>query len=319
MPAYVFGRLLRAVPLLLGLSILVFTLIHAAPGGPLTVYLSNPNVRPEDIARLERLLGLDRPLHEQYVSWLSAFLRGDWGFSYVDGRPVLDRILERAPATLELMGTSFALALVLAVALGSLAALSPGGLLDGFVSGTSVVGISLPTFWLGLVLQLVFALELRWLPTSGRSDAGGGGMSLSHLVLPASTLAFFYASSWIRYVRTSLRATLALDFVRAGRARGLSETRLLLHHSLPNALFPLITVLALDLALLFSGAVVTETVFAWPGMGTLLVDSVYRRDYSVLMGILLSGSAAIVLANLAADVAYGFLDPRVRVVKETKA
>jgi peptide/nickel transport system permease protein len=317
MPAHVVGRLLRAVPLLLGLSVLVFALIHAAPGGPLTVYLSNPNVRPEDIARLERLLGLDRPLHEQYLSWLTAFVRGDWGFSYVDGRPVLDRILERAPATLELMGTAFAVALVLAVAFGSLAALSPGGLLDGLVSGTSVVGISLPTFWLGLVLQLVFALELRWLPTSARADAAGGDR-LSHLVLPAATLAFFYASSWIRYVRASLRRTLALDFVRAGRARGLSETRLLIHHSLPNALFPLITVLALDLALLFSGAVVTETVFAWPGMGTLLVDSVYRRDYSVLMGILLSGSVAIVLANLAADVAYGFLDPRVRLLKEAE-
>jgi peptide/nickel transport system permease protein len=318
MLAYVLGRLLRAVPLLLGLSILVFALIHAAPGGPLTVYLSNPNVRPEDIARLERLLGLDRPLHEQYVSWLSAFLQGDWGFSYVDGRPVLDRILERAPATLELMGTAFALALVIAVALGSLAALAPGRLLDGLVSGASVVGISLPTFWLGLILQLVFALELRWLPTSGRTDAGGGER-LFHLVLPASTLASFYAASWIRYVRTSLRATLALDFVRAGRSRGLPESRILLRHSLPNALFPLITVLALDLALLFSGAVVTESVFAWPGMGTLLVDSVYRRDYSVLMGILLSGSFAIVLANLAADVAYGFLDPRVRLAKEAKA
>jgi peptide/nickel transport system permease protein len=134
-------------------------------------------------------------------------------------------------------------------------------------------------------------------------------------VLPASTLAFFYASSWIRYVRASLSATLERDFVRAGRARGLSESRLLFRHSFPNALFPLITVLALDLALLFSGAVVTETVFAWPGMGTLLVDSVYRRDYSVLMGILLAGSAAIVLANLAADVAYGFLDPRVRLTR----
>jgi peptide/nickel transport system permease protein len=314
MPAYVFGRLLRAVPLLLGLSILVFALVHAAPGGPLTVYLSNPNVRPEDIARLERLLGLDRPLHEQYVSWLSAFVRGDWGFSYVDGRPVLDRILERAPATLELMGSAFALALVAALLLGSFAALKPGGRLDTVVAGASVVGISLPTFWLGLVLQLVFAVELRLLPTSARTDAAGGS-HLSHLVLPASTLAFFYASSWIRYVRASLSATLERDFVRAGRARGLSESRLLFRHSFPNALFPLITVLALDLALLFSGAVVTETVFAWPGMGTLLVDSVYRRDYSVLMGILLAGSAAIVLANLAADVAYGFLDPRVRLTR----
>ncbi|HJS74925.1 MAG TPA: ABC transporter permease [Vicinamibacteria bacterium] len=315
MAAYVAGRLLRAIPLLLGLSILVFALIHAAPGGPLTVYLSNPNVRPEDIARLERLLGLDRPLHEQYLGWLSAFLTGDWGFSYVDGRPVLDRVLERAGGTLELMGTAFLLALTVALALGSLAALRPKSLVDSLVSGASMVGISLPTFWLGLVLQLVFAVELRLLPTAGRMAIGGEGR-LAHLVLPAVTLASFYAASWIRYIRSSLASTLSRDFVRAGRGRGINEPTLLFRHSLPNALFPLVTVLALDFALLFSGAVVTETVFAWPGMGTLLVDSVYRRDYSVLMAILMVGSAAVVLSNLAADVIYGWLDPRVRVARK---
>ncbi len=318
MAAYVAGRLLRAVPLLFGLSTLIFTLVHAAPGGPLTVYLANPNVRPEDVARLERLLGLDRPLPEQYLGWLTAFATGDWGFSYVDGRPVLERVLERAGATLELMGSAFALALLVALLLGSLAALRSGGRLDTLVSSASIVGISLPTFWLGLVLQLVFAVELRWLPTAGRMDAGGGER-FAHLVLPASTLASFYAASWIRYVRASLRATLSRDFVRAGRARGLSEARLLACHSLPNALFPLVTVLALDFALLFSGAVVTETVFAWPGMGTLLLDSVYRRDYSVLMAILMVGSVAVVLSNLAADVVYGWLDPRVRIARKELA
>jgi peptide/nickel transport system permease protein len=316
MAAYVAGRLLRAIPLLLGLSVLIFALVHAAPGGPLTVYLSNPNVRPEDIARLERLLGLDRPLHEQYLRWLSAFVRGDWGFSYVDGRPVLDRVLERAGATAELMGSAFVLALVVALVLGSLAALRP--VAGTLVSGASIVGISLPTFWLGLVLQLVFGVELRWFPTAGRMDSAGEGR-FAHLILPALTLASFYAASWIRYVRASLASTLARDYVRAGRARGLSERRLLVRHSLPNALFPLVTVLALDFALLFSGAVVTETVFAWPGMGTLLVDSVYRRDYSVLMAILLVGSVAVVFSNLAADVVYGWLDPRVRVSRKAAA
>jgi peptide/nickel transport system permease protein len=318
MAAYVAGRLLRAVPLLCGLSVLIFALVHAAPGGPLTVYLSNPNVRPEDIARLERLLGLDRPLHEQYLGWLSAFATGDWGFSYVDGRPVLLRVLERAGATLELMGSAFALALALAIVLGSLAALHPRGAVDSLVSGASIVGISLPTFWLGLVLQLVFAVELRLFPTAGRMAIDGEGR-LAHLALPAATLASFYASSWIRYVRASLAATLSRDFVRAGRARGLSETALLVRHALPNALFPMVTVLALDFALLFSGAVVTETVFAWPGMGTLLVDSVYRRDYSVLMAILMVGSIAVVVSNLAADVVYGWLDPRVRVARKDEA
>lgn len=318
MAAYVAGRLLRAIPLLFGLSILVFSLVHAAPGGPLTVYLENPNVRPEDIARLERLLGLDRPLHEQYLGWLSAFVRGDWGFSFVDGRPVLDRVLERAGATLELMGTAFTVALAAALVLGSLASLRPGRAFDSLVSGASIVGISVPTFWLGLVLQLVFAVELRLLPTAGREDLAGGGR-LPHLVLPVVTLSSFYAASWIRYVRASLGATLARDFVRAGRARGLSEAQVLLRHALPNAFFPLLTVLALDFALLFSGAVVTETVFAWPGMGTLLLDSVYRRDYSVLMAILMVGSVAVVLSNLLADLVYGWLDPRVRVAGGEKA
>jgi peptide/nickel transport system permease protein len=289
--------------------------VHSAPGGPLTVYLSNPNVRPEDVERLERLLGLDRPLHQQYLGWLSAFATGDWGFSYVDGRPVLERVLERAGGTLELMGSAFALALASALVLGSLAALRPASLTDSLVSGASIVGISLPTFWLGLVLQLVFAVELRWLPTAGRMGVTGEGR-LAHLVLPAATLSSFYAASWIRYIRASLGATLSRDFVRAGRASGLSEMRLLVRHSLPNALFPLVTVLSLDFALLFSGAVVTETVFAWPGMGTLLVDSVYRRDYSVLMAILMVGSVAVVLSNLAADVLYGWLDPRVRVAQK---
>jgi len=315
MAAYVAGRLVRAVPLFFGLSILIFALVHQAPGGPLTVYLSNPNVRPEDIARLERLLGLDRPLHEQYLGWLSAFATGDWGFSYVDGRPVLERVLERTGGTLELMGSAFGLALVSALVLGSLAALRPGSAFDSLVSGASIVGISLPTFWLGLVLQLVFAVELRLLPTAGRMGATGEGR-FAHLVLPAATLSSFYAASWIRYVRASLAATLSRDFVRAGRARGLSESELLVRHALPNALFPLVTVLSLDFALLFSGAVVTETVFAWPGMGTLLVDSVYRRDYSVLMAILMVGSIAVVLSNLAADVVYGWLDPRVRVARK---
>jgi peptide/nickel transport system permease protein len=281
------------------------------------VYLSNPNVRPEDIARLEKALGLDRPLHEQYVNWLTAFLKGDWGFSYMDGRPAFERILERVPATLELMGSAFGLALVLAIVFGSLAAIRRGKQADRVASALSFMGISMPVFWLGLILQLVFAVELRWFPSAGRLGPMGGDFlnRLHHLVLPVCTLAVLYASSWMRYVRASLIETLGSVFIRAGRARGASDPRILFRHALPNALIPLTTVWGMDLALLFSGAVVTETVFAWPGMGSLLVESVYRRDYSVLMGILMSGSVLIVLINLATDVVYGWLDPRVRLVE----
>ena len=315
--AYIIGRLLRAFPLLFGISLVVFALIHAAPGGPFTVYLSNPNVTPQDIERLEKSLGLDRPLPVQYVSWLWAFVRGDWGYSYVDGRAVLDRILERAPATLELMGSAFVLALIVALLLGGAAAMWQRGWTDRIISGFSIVGISLPTFWVGLIAQLVFAVELRWLPTAGRMGPTGGDR-LSYLVLPVATLGLFYAASWIRYVRASLSETLSQDFIRAGRARGVTDAKLLFVHALPNAIFPLITVLALDFALLFSGAIVTETVFSWPGVGTLLLDSVYRRDYSVLMGILMASSALIVFSNLTADVTYGFLDPRVRLTGARK-
>ena len=315
--AYIIARLLRAIPLLFGISLVVFALIHAAPGGPFTVYLSNPNVTPEDIERLEKSLGLDRPLPVQYVSWLWGFVRGDWGYSYVDGRAVLDRILERAPATLELMGSAFVLALIVALLLGGAAAMRQRGWTDRIISGFSIVGISLPTFWLGLIAQLVFAVELRWLPTAGRMGPTGGDR-LAYLVLPVATLGLFYAASWIRYVRASLSETLSQDFIRAGRARGVADAKLLFVHALPNAIFPLITVLALDFALLFSGAIVTETVFSWPGMGTLLLDSVYRRDYSVLMGILMASSALIVFSNLTADITYGFLDPRVRVTGARK-
>jgi peptide/nickel transport system permease protein len=310
---YAARRLLRAIPLLLGLSLGIFILIHAAPGGPLSVYLSNPNVRPEDIERLRHALGLDRPIHEQYVLWLRAFLSGDWGYSYVDGRSALARVLERIPATIELMGSAFLLALTVAVSFGSLAALRQNRPADRLISLASFAGIAIPTFWLGLMLQLVFAVQLKWFPSAGRASLGAGGWTdrIPYLVLPAITLALFYASSWLRYVRASLVETLSQQHVQAARARGLSLSRLVFRHALPNALIPLTTVLALDFAVLFSGAVITETVFSWPGMGSLLVESIYRRDYSVLMGILMTGSVMVVVTNLAIDLAYGWMDPRV--------
>jgi len=320
--AYVSGRLLRAVPLLLGLSLVVFFLLHAAPGGPLSVYLDNPNLRPEDVERLRRSLGLDRPVQEQYLRWLSAFLRGDWGYSYVDGRSAFTRIAERLPATLELMGSAFLLAAGASLALGSLAAAREGRGVDRLIGAAALGGLSIPTFWLGLMLQLVFAIGLGWFPSAGRAAPGssGGGFAsrLPYLVLPATTLALFYSASWTRYLRASLAEALGQAYVQAGRARGLAGSRLVLRHAMPNALLPFLTLLALDAALLFSGAVVTETVFAWPGMGSLLVESVHRRDYSVLMGLLMTGSALIVLSSLAADLLYGLVDPRVRVeAKET--
>jgi peptide/nickel transport system permease protein len=299
--------------LLLVISGVVFALIHAAPGGPAAVFLSNPGVRPEDIERLQRALGLDQPLWLQYVQWLGAFVRGDWGYSMTDSRPVLDRVLERAPATLELAGTSLTIALVLTLTLGTLATMTRGRWPDRFVSAVSAGGLAIPAFWFGLVLQLLFAASLGWLPSSGRVTPGDGSLvdRAQHVLLPAVVLAGIHAAAWTRYLRASMIATLDQSFVSAARARGIGQGRILLRYVLRTSLLPLVTVVLLDAALLISGAVVTESVFAWPGLGTLFTEALARRDYAVLMAMVMLASAAIVAVNLAADLIYPWLDPRV--------
>jgi peptide/nickel transport system permease protein len=306
-------RCLQALPLLLAISVLVFLLIHAAPGGPLAIYLANPNVRPEDIERLRRALGLDRPLWVQYWSWLSAFIRGDWGYSFSDGRPVLIRIAERLPATLELAGVSLAGALLVTLPVGVASAAKRGCLFDRSATALATAGISLPAFWFGLVLQIVFAIGLGWLPSSGRSTPGANdlGDHLQHLVLPALVLVVVQAAAWSRYLRGSVIETLGEPFIAAARARGIPRRRVLLRHVLRNAIGPVLAVVMVDAALLVSGAVVTESVFAWPGIGSLFTEALGRRDYTVLMALLMLTSTAIVVLNLVADVAHAIVDPRV--------
>ena len=328
-------RVLQALPLLLVISALVFLLIHAAPGGPLAIYLSNPNVRPEDIERLRRALGLDRPLWQQYWSWLAAFAQGDWGYSFSDGRPVGSRIVERIPATLELVGASIAVALALTLPAGIIAAVRRGRAFDRITMGLTVAGISLPAFWFGLLLQIVFAIDLGWLPSSGRTTPGWSGGSggpgsggsggligflsgdlidhLQHLMLPVTVLAVVQAAAWSRYLRGSMIETLAQPFVLAARARGLPERAVVLRHALRNAVGPVLAVVMVDAALLASGAVVTESVFAWPGLGSLFTEALARRDYSVLMALLMLTSTTIVIFNVAADAAHALADPRIAV------
>ena len=235
-------RLAQAVPLLLVVSLLVFALIHAVPGGPLSLYLENPNVRPADIERLRRAMGLDRPLAVQYLTWLAAFVRGDWGYSYADGRPVIDRMLERVPATLQLVGVSTLVAVIVSLAVGTVAAVRRNA--DRAASVATVAGLSIPVFWLGLVLQLVFSNALGWLPSSGRTSFLDGGVSdrLAHLVMPVTVLAVAHAAGWSRYLRGSMRLALAQPFVNAARARGVNENRILLRHALKHAVLPFATV-----------------------------------------------------------------------------
>jgi peptide/nickel transport system permease protein len=312
---FVARRSLQALPLLLVVSTLVFLLIHAAPGGPLAIYLANPNVRPADIERLRRALGLDRPLWQQYWTWLWAFAHGDWGYSFSDGRPVAVRIVERLPATLELIAVSLTSALALTMPAGILAAVRRGRWFDRATTIVSVAGISLPAFWFGLLLQMIFALGLGWLPSSGRTTPGAGDVvdHLEHLLLPTAVLAIVLASGWSRYLRGSMLDTLAQPFIVSARARGVSPRRVVLRHALRNALGPLIALVTVDAALLVSGAVVTESVFAWPGLGSLFTEALARRDYTVLMALLMLSAAAVVAFNVVADLAHALVDPRVSV------
>ena len=312
MLTFVLRRIAQMVPLLVLVSLVVFALIHAAPGGPLALYLDNPNVRPQDIERLRRQMGLDRPLAEQYLAWAGAFVRGEWGYSYADGRPVMDRLLERVPATLQLVGISSLLAVVMSLAIGVVSAARRG--VDRAVTAGAIAGISLPVFWLGLVLQLVFANQLGWFPSAGRSSFAGGGLAdrLAHLVLPVIVLAAAHAAGWSRYLRSSMREALAQPFIDAARARGVREGQLVSRHALRYALLPFATVVLLDASLMVSGAVVTESVFAWPGLGGLFTESLAKRDYTVLMAFLMCGAITVALLSVVSDVAVRALDPRLR-------
>lgn len=314
MGAYVARRLWQMIPLLVGISIIIFLIIQAAPGGPEAVFLERGNfVDPQVIEAFRQRLGLDQPIYIQYVRWLGAALSGDFGVSFSTGRPASEMILERIPATLQLMATSFVLAAVIALPLGIYSAVKQYSIVDYLATTLSFLGMAMPVFWFGLILQLVFAVKLGWLPTSGRITVGDGSAidQLRHLILPAIVLSLRQIAGWSRYMRATLLDVVTADYVRTARAKGLSEWATMLKHATRNALIPVVSIMALDLAGLFSGAVITETIFGWPGIGRLFVQSMFSRDYPVLMGILMLGSLMVVLCNLLADIIYGWLDPRI--------
>ena len=315
MGTYIARRLIQAIPLLLGISVASFAILKAVPGGPLAAYEANPDFTDEDLRRLESTLGLDQPVPVQYLSWLSKFIAGDWGYSFVSHQPVLGLIGERLPNTIYLMGTVFITVLVLAIPIGVLTAVKQYSWFDHLVTGGTFAFLSTPTFWLGLLLIILFGLNLRWLPLGGMYTLGmpfDPIDRLRHLILPVATIALVQLGSHVRYLRASMLETITQDFMRTARAKGLGERVVVLRHALKNAAIPLVTVVALDVPELFVGALVTEQIFGWPGMGRLFWDSATRLDYPVLMGILAVSSALIVFANLLADVVYGYLDPRIR-------
>jgi peptide/nickel transport system permease protein len=305
MHRYLIRRLLLTIPVLLGVATLVFSLIHFIPGDPAQAMLGE-GAAPEDVAQLRQRLGLDRPLLVQYGSFLQGLIRGDLGVSLRNDEPVMRQILERMPATAELAIASMAIAVLIALPLGIIAAVWRGTAVDHGAMALSLVGISVPNFWLGPLLAIVFAVELGWLPVGGRG-------TIAHLVLPAATLGAALAAILARMTRASLLEELREPYVLAARAKGVSRARAVLHHALRNSLIPIVTILGLQFGVVLTGAVITETIFAWPGIGRLLIQSISFRDYPTVQGCVLLIAVTYVGVNLITDLTYGLLDPRIRV------
>lgn len=298
------GRLLWAVPALWLILTMVFLLIHIVPGDPV-VQMLGEGARAEDIQQLRHALGLDLPLGVQYVRYLDGVAHADLGVSLRFGEPVLQIVLDRYPATLELAFVALLVCIAFAVPAGVLSAARQGRAADQAIGVVSLLGLAVPNFALGPLLILIFSIEIGWLPVSGR-----GGWS--HLVLPAVTLGAALAAILTRMVRTAMLEELSSDYVRTARAKGLSERRVLLRHALPNALFPVVTILGLQFGTLLAGTIVTEMIFSWPGIGRLAVDAIEARDYPLLQGCILVIAVSYVLVNLLTDILYSLLDPRVR-------
>jgi ABC-type dipeptide/oligopeptide/nickel transport system permease component len=297
-------RLLLTIPVLLGVATLVFSLIHLVPGDPVQAMLGE-SASPADIADLRSRLGLDRPLYVQYGSFLRGAVTGDLGASLRTGQPVTSAIAERLPATFELAAAAMIAAVVIALPLGVVAAARAGTTVDHAATTLALIGISMPTFWLGPLLAIVFAVTLGWLPVAGRG-------TLAHLVLPALTLGAPLAAVLARMTRASLLEEIGELYVLAARARGISRTRAVLGHAFRNSLIPIVTVLGLQVGAVLTGAVITETIFAWPGVGRLLIQSISFRDYPLVQGCILLIATTYVAVNLLTDLVYGWLDPRIR-------
>lgn len=303
MGKYLFRRLIHACFVLLGVSIVVFLL--ARIGGDPTDLMAPLDATPEDIAILRRSLGFDRPLPVQYMDFVTKGLTGDFGLSIRHQQPAMGMVLDRMPATVQLTGTTLIIALFIAIPLGIISAMRPNSIVDRLSVVVALSGQSIPTFLLGIVLIIIFAVQLRWLPSSGRG-------TFEHLILPSLTLGSFYAAMINRLLRSSLREELGKDYVRTVRSKGFRERYILFRHALKNAAIPVVTVMGLQIGALISGSIVTETVFAYPGAGLLLVQALRNRDFPIIQAYVILVALIVVVINLVVDVFYGYLDPRIR-------
>ena len=319
MAAFLIGRFAQSLLLLLLVSIIGYGLILST-GDPMAAYNASPSVSAADVQRLREAYGLDRPVYVQYAIWLRSLLSGDWGRSYVAQQPVVEMLQQRFPNTVILVASAYLLTLVVSVIFGVLSAIKQYSPFDHLVTGLSFVGLSMPVFWLGLMLMGLFAVQFRlwglpYLPTGGMYPAATGPSLpelARHLILPTVTLSAALIARYIRYVRASMLEVIHQDYIRTARAKGLGERVVLTRHAFKNAAIPVVTLAGVDLPLLLSGTVVTESIFAWPGMGRLFFDHSLQVDVPVLMGVLLLSSALVIVGNLIADVTYAWLDPRIR-------
>ena len=327
MTAYLIRRLLQAIPTLIGVTLLSFIIMRAAPGDPIQLMIFNPEIRESDRIALRHRLCLDRSLAEQYVIWVvgdfrgvcdqRGLIRGDFGTSFQNRRPALDLILERIPATLELTATALAVGLVVGLAIGVLAAVNQGGLFDNLTRFFAVILNALPSFWLGIMLLLFFGVQLGWLPIGGRTTlnveySGTFIDRARHLFMPVLVLAVGWIAVLSRFMRTQTLEVVRQEYVRTAHAKGLAPRRVYFMHAARNALIPIATILGPAIGGLIGGSVITERIFSWPGLGRLTLDAVFQRDYPLIMAGVLIGAVLVILGNLLSDVLYGIIDPRIR-------
>ncbi|MCX8282108.1 ABC transporter permease [Phyllobacterium sp. 0TCS1.6C] len=314
MTRYILNRLGQSLVLLVLVSMIGFAVLNLAPGGPLSQFALTPGMTQADLDRISTQMGLDRPLIVQYADWFWRLLRGDWGRSFRDGRPVLDVITGHFGATLLLMGTATVISVTIGTWVGIKGATKRYSIFDYAATVGAMVALSIPTFWFGLVAIYIFSLKLGWLPAGNMYTVGDGSLLdyAIHLIMPAMVLALVDVAVWSRYMRTATLEVINQDFVRTARAKGMTQRRVLMKHVVGNALLPMITLAGLQVPTLLGGALVTETVFTWPGMGRLFLDSLGYQDYPVVMGLLMFSAILVLLGNLAADLLTALVDPRIR-------
>jgi peptide/nickel transport system permease protein len=313
---YILRRVFIALPSLLGISIVLFTVLAMAPGDPFGELATNPNIPPEVRLALRTKFGLDDPIWSRYLHWLLAMLQGDWGFSFVSRMNVDTLILQRLPTTLIVIGSSQLLAILVALPVGVLAATRPYSLFDQIANTLAFIGFSLPTFFTGLLLILVFSVQLDWLPFVYRADINATGWQfywehIKQSIMPVTVLGLFQGASLVRYVRSSVLDVIRLDYVTTARSKGIGERKVITKHVVRNAMIPVVTLVALQMPIVFGGAIVTEQIFRVPGIGSLLISAMLANDTPVVMAVTFVISALVVLCNLIADILYGWLDPRI--------